>query len=489
MKVLHISVTDDKLVIFTDCVGAVAVRFYSPALRENKLIGELKDCANADENESVGGKIELDRFINGRDALYLRCEVEHDGQSCEGVKYCDSVECTPMYNYTYPVCESKKGLQVAMIKDAIELGVRHAALNVCIGDLMRKTDDNDAIIFTHDGRDYYFDPEVVEAQDARIKELSDAGIIITLILLCSKSWARRTPENMYSALLHPDYDDDGRLSAFNIMTDEGARHYAAFIAFLTTRYCDPAQTHGRAVGFIISNEVNSHWIWGNAGHKTVEEYAREYTSALRIACLASSKIWLEARVYVSLDHFWTGAQDTKETDKYTGSRYLMEHINKNAKADGDFYWNIAFHPYPENLNYPDFWNDKTATFDNDTYRVTFKNLSVLRDFVYAEENLYNGKRRRIILSEQGFNSHWTPESEILQACAYGRAYRAVMEIPEIDSFILHAHCDNAEEFGLNLGLWRRKREGGGMDAPKPIYYVFKAIDKPDETGRYHWERY
>ena len=78
---------------------------------------------------------------------------------------------------------------------------------------------------------------------------------------------------------------------------------------------------------------------------------------------------------------------------------------------------------------------------------------------------------------------------MLQATAYGRAYRAVMEIPEIDSFILHAHCDNKHEFGLNLGIWRRNKDKDGMDAPKPIYHVFKAIDKRDETGKWHWERY
>ena len=64
-----------------------------------------------------------------------------------------------------------------------------------------------------------------------------------------------------------------------------------------------------------------------------------------------------------------------------------------------------------------------------------------------------------------------------------------MEIPEIDSFILHAHADNRYEFGLNLGLWRRKKDGPELDAPKPIYDVFRMIDQKDESGKYHWERY
>ena len=42
---------------------------------------------------------------------------------------------------------------------------------------------------------------------------------------------------------------------------------------------------------------------------------------------------------------------------------------------------------------------------------------------------------------------------------------------------------------MNLGLWRRKKDGPELDAPKPIYDVFRMIDQKDESGKYHWERY
>jgi hypothetical protein len=489
MDIKNITVRDNSIVfsLGEEFNGSVIVHACSPALRENKIINEQEVII------SGSGSFEMPRYIGGRDGLYLRYVLYAGGNRLGGVSYADTLDFAPRYDYEYPTADTKKGLQVTMIEDAIELGVRHAALNVCIGDLMRSHGGEDTYVFTHDGAEYYFDRRAVAQCDRRIKELSDRDIIITLILLCAHHWSTDTPRDMYRALIHPDYvpmdRDGGRLSAFNIMTDKGVRHYAAFIAFLAERYTDPSREHGRAVGLIISNEVNSQWIWGNAGHKTVEQYSREYATAMRIAWQASCSVYSGMRVYVSLDHFWTGAQDPTEKTKYYGSRPLLENLNRYCKTEGDLPWNIAFHPYPENLNYPDFWNDTTATDSNDTYRITFKNLRVLADFLYREENLYNGRRRRIILSEQGFNSHWTPESEILQAAAYGRAYRAVMEIPEIDSFILHAHCDNKEEFGLNLGLWRRKKDGSGMEAPKPIYYVFKAIDKKDETGKYHWERY
>ncbi len=486
MKLIKIGCDASNIILTSDLSASRAdIYCYSPAVREKKLIRVFENV------EFKDGCALLPRQIEGRDGLYLGYSPDN-----EGIHYVDDFQ-MPARDFEYPAVDTKKGLQIvaSMIEDAVSLGAKHAAFNVCIGDMMRSAEHRDECYeFVHDGKTYYFDKGAVGRADAAISLMSSNGILVTLICLCSLHWSRDTDEDMKPVLLHPDYVDDrahggGLLSAFNIMTDEGAAHYAAFMAFLTERYTADGFPHGRAVGLIVSNEINSHWIWGNAGHKTCEEYAVEYTTALRIACQASADVYKNMRVYISLDHFWTGAQNLTDTDKYTGSRFIMEAVNRLAKEQGDFYWNVAFHPYPENLSFPDFWNDRTANDDNDTYRVTFKNLGVLRDFLYREENLFKGTRRRIILSEQGFNSHWTTESEILQACAYGHAYRKVMEIPEIDSFILHAHLDNAGEFGLNLGLWRRNKNGPGLDAPKPMYYVFKAIDQRDETGKWHWERY
>jgi hypothetical protein len=490
MNVKKISVGDDRICFELDTeISEIKIKAFSPAIREHIELGTY-------DTKTEGCRAYIPRNVFGRDGLYLAYELYHNDEKLSGISYADEFDMTPENDYPYPPADTKKGLQINadMIDDAIAIGAKHCAYNVCIGDLMRSGPES-CIVFHHDGRDYYFDSDAVAAYDRSIRQMSDVGIIVTLILLCTQKWPVIPPEEMYDVLLHPDYINErekegGFLSGFNVMTDEGIRHYAAFIAFLTHRYTDPSQEHGRAVGMIISNEVNSHWVWNNCGHKNVEEVAREYTTALRVACQASVEVYKNMRIYVSLDHFWVGAFNTNEKDKYTGSRYLLENLAKNVNVDGDFHWNVAFHPYPEDLNFPDFWNDKTATDDNDTYRITFKNLGVLSDFLYREENLYKGERRRIILSEQGFSSNWTPESEILQACAYGRAYRAVMEIPEIDSFIYHAHGDNAGEGGsLNLGLWRRNKDKPGFDAPKPIYYVFKAIDHRDESGRYHWERY
>ncbi|MCL2813830.1 MAG: DUF5722 domain-containing protein [Oscillospiraceae bacterium] len=481
MKIISIKATGDNIIVKTDQKTNASLKVMSPALREEKIyaVYEFK-------NENC---ITLPRCINGKDGLYLKYLPDGEGAG-EGIKYVNEYDFTSENEYDYPAAATKKGLQVAMVNDAVELGIGHAALNINIGNCLLPHKTEDCITYLHEGREYYISKKEISAQDARIKELSDHGIIITMILLNAKSWAGADfPAEMRNVLMHPDYDDEGTISAFNVMTEAGTEAFCAWLEFIAGRYTREDQKYGRIAGFIVSNEINSQWVWGNAGEKTCGDYMYEYTSALRMAYLAGIKMYKNMRTYISLDHWWTGAHDETSPMRFYGSRFCLEYLNKYCAAEGDFWWNIAFHPYPENLFFPDFWNDVTAQFNDDTKRVTFKNLEVLRDFLYEKQNMYGDIRRRVILSEQGFNSHFTPHSEILQACAYGRAYRAVMEIPEIDSFILHAHCDNRYEFGLNLGLWRREKESSNMEAPKPIYWVFKQIDQIDEKGVYGWQRY
>ncbi|MCR5694012.1 MAG: hypothetical protein K6G89_03445 [Clostridia bacterium] len=455
--------------------GPVSVSVFSPAVGERLLLG--KNDVEAEDNKLV-----IDRYITGRDGAFLRYETPF-----EGPVFVSYVE--PEFDYGYPEGLSKKGLQISDPVDAEVLGVKHTAINVAITDVMKKTPSDSTEPFEFDGHTYYVDMSEIRSYDERFREFTKRGILVNLILLCGKHWRQYVPEEMKPILLHPDYNDEGTLSAFNTVTDEGVRWYQAFVTYLAKRYGDPASTVGRIYGMIISNEVQSQWIWGNAGEKTCAEFAKHYTMAMRLAWVAASSVSSAIRIYASLDHFWGRAMDPSKPTRFYGALELLSEIRKLAKSEGDFYYNIAHHPYPQDLSMPDFWNDTTATDDDDTMRITFKNLEVLARFIYKEENLFEGRRRRIILSEQGFNSKWTPESEILQATAYGRAYRKVMEIPEIDSFILHAHRDNAEEFGLNLGVWRRKKDSNEIDAPKPIYYLMKAIDTVDDTGHFVWQRF
>ena len=488
MKITKIIADKNNIKFYFDNAEANSVKItcFSPALGEEKMIASL----NAEVKDNA---VSIDR-LDAKDLLYCRFEMtDANGDSIVGKKYVEEILDAPV-TFDYPTADTKKGLQIGNAADALELGVKHAALNVNEGDfMMPEYVEGNTIEFEHDGKVFFINKAHTEKNDIRVKNMSDHGIIITYIVLNSKKWGTTVPDDFWNVIKHPQYDASeegkGLISEFNVVTDEGVDYYKAFIAFLAQRYTREDQAYGRAVGMIIGNEVNTGYTWCNSGLMTCEEYCKHYTKALRLAYQAACSVYSNMRIYISLDHFWTGVNFDKNPLKYYPSREVLECVNKECTSDGQMPWNIAHHPYPENLAHPDFWNDESATDSPDTYRITFKNLEILAQFLYKEEYLYNGQRRRIILSEQGFNSNWTPESEILQAMAYGRAYKKVMQIPEIDSFILHAYVDNIREFGLNLGILRRKKDSNEIEGKKPIYYVFKAIDKKDNKGVMHWERY
>ncbi len=432
-------------------------------------------------------RIRFQRMIDDRDRIYssFRIKVELDNATsftAAGPRYATVLNEISLHSYDYPKSHTIKGLQVKMLDDALRLGIGHAALNLNLPSIMIPDDNGDAITYQMDGEVFYFHRQRVEEFDRRVKELSENKVVVTLILLNSMKWDGYDihPE-LLQELIHPDYDPDGLISAFPVVTERGLKRFRAFIEFIAERYTRPDQLYGRACGYILGNEVTSQWIWCNAGKKTVQDYMEEYTYALRMAFFAARKKYDRARVYISMDHFWTMTFQEDPLKFYKG-REVLELLNQYSHRDGNFEWSVAYHPYPQNLFHADFWNDETAQHSFDTGRITFRNIEILSQFLSQKAFLYNGELRHIILSEQGFHSDENEESEALQAAAYCLAYRKVANTPGIESFILHAHVDNRDEFGLNLGLWRRDKSSPSANepgSPKPIYDVFRLIDGPE----------
>jgi hypothetical protein len=386
-----------------------------------------------------------------------------------------------MVDYPFPTAKTIKGLQVHDVEDAVQLGIGHAAINLNIGTIMRPARTENTITHLSKGREFYFDGAYLADFDRRIKELSDHHIVVTLILLNSPKWDGIAifPE-LRQALLHPDYNPEGFISSFNVVTAEGLAYYTAFIEFVVARYTQEDAAHGRACGYIIGNEVDTQWVWYNAGEKTLDQFVQEYALAVRTAFVTARKIYAQARVYLSLTHLWNMAMEDKPLRFYKG-RELLERFNVVVKAEGDFDWSLAYHPYPEDLLHAQFWHDKTAIDTFATPRITFKNIEVLPKYLSQPHLLFEGRLRHIILSEQGFHSDETEESERFTAAAYALAYWKIERQPGIESFILHAHVDNRDEFGLNLGIRRRDKTSQLPNAPgtpKPIYAVFRDIDGP-----------
>ncbi len=379
----------------------------------------------------------------------------------------------------FPSPASKKGLQVQMVDDALALGVKHAALNFNLAQLIDPRGDTNNPAWTFEGRTYRFQRGYLDALDRQIRPLSERGVVVSLILL---NYETGDPE-VRRLLLHPRYDAKcpNHLSAFNTVTAEGRAWYCASIEFLADRWSRADQKHGRVWNWIVGNEVNSHWFWANMGPVSLEDFAEDYLRTVRLTHRAVRTASLQARVYLSLEHHWNLRYPGGDATQAFPARPFLDHFNLRAKADGDFDWHVAFHPYPENLFEPRSWKDKSALPDwRSSPRITFRNLEQLTAYLAQPELLCDYRPRHVILSEQGFHTPDGPDGEQIQAAAYCYAWKQVERQPGIDSFILHRHVDHAQEGGLRLGLWtHRPGSIADPDRKKPIYDVFRRADTPE----------
>ncbi|RUS46687.1 DUF5722 domain-containing protein [Cohnella sp. AR92] len=426
-------------------------------------------------------RFETDLNDGARSRLYSKFAVAAKSEDGEyalvaAPQYVSNPEAISGNREPFPTAKSIKGLQVQMTGDAQELGISHAALNVAYNELTYKTNSNPAntIEYVVEGKSYYLRKDRIEALDRQVKSLSDNGILVSLILIMYNT---KDSNSANEYLIHPDSRPGGTVYALNTSNAVGVEYVKATTKFLAERYSMPSQEHGRAVNYIVGNEIGQNMVWNNMGPKKLDEYVQEYAQTLRLIDTIVKTAYANARTYVSLDHFWDENLDGDSLWKYD-NKAIVDRLNELTKAEGDFNWNLAFHPYPEDLFDPQFWNDETATESFQTKRITFKNLDVLVDYMKQPNYLYDGAMRRIILSEQGFHSlSNSEEDQKIQAAAYAYAYYKIRFLDGIDAFILHRHVDHGEEGGLNLGLW--KHAPGTVVTPgehKAIYDVFKYID-------------
>jgi hypothetical protein len=369
---------------------------------------------------------------------------------------------------------SIKGLQVQMVDDALALGIKHAALNVSLTSLIDLDGKPDSLSYRMDGHDYHFHRRAIES--IAVKPLSDAGVKIYLILL-----ATTTSEPRLNHIMRPAEAKEAPngITGFNVFDPEGVRYFQACLGILAERFSRPDQRFGRAVGYIIGNEVNSHAEWYNIGPAPMAKVAREYLRAIRLAHSAVRRHSPDACVYVSLEHHWT-AQGNRDPLRACPGRALLDEMNRHSKAEGDFDWHVAFHPYPANLFDPRTWRDKEARPTADTPKITFKNLEQLTAYLRRPEMLCLGKPRRVILSEEGFHTPDGPDGQTLQAAGYCYGWVKASRLDGIDAFILNRHVDHAQEGGLRLGLWTRRKDSiATPESKKKIYEVFRLADTPE----------
>jgi hypothetical protein len=218
----------------------------------------------------------------------------------------------------YPPTSSPKGLQVQMVADALELGIHHANLNIRLNALLlpEKAAKPGQLTASADGFTFLLNQKYVESLDRQIKPMSDKGVVVTLIVTASRS----PDERIRRLTIHPKADPvKGTTMASDTVTPEGRACYKALTEFIARRWSAGEAKHGRVWGWIVGNEVNSHYDWHQMGPATVEEVAIQYEDQVRLAWESLRRHSANARVYLSMEHHWTAKNNRDPLQACPGS--------------------------------------------------------------------------------------------------------------------------------------------------------------------------
>ncbi|MEM9345843.1 MAG: DUF5722 domain-containing protein [Planctomycetota bacterium] len=364
--------------------------------------------------------------------------------------------------------------------DLVALGVKHVHVNFILSRLLlpeQAPDPPAAFIREVNGHTVRLNPQTIREWDQKLKRMTDDGINVVAVLL------NRVPNNGSNdeLLVHPDTDIAGaphKLAAFSLDSDRAIAAYTGAVGFLAERYSMPDKRFGWIGGYIVGNEVDSHWVWHNMGPADLETVAKHYIQELRLAWLAIREQAVSPRVFISLTHSWDRPNATDPKKSLSG-KALLKRLTELSQEQGDFGWEVAYHPYPQNLFQPRFWDDRMAMFGFDSPMITFKNMELLPAYLGRPEMRFDGKARRVIFSEQGLHTPKGPDGQKIQAAALALALHRTKHTPGIDAFILHRHIDSRHEGGLLLGLRHPKDpDSHQLGGKKQSWHVFKQFETP-----------
>jgi hypothetical protein len=432
-----------------------------------------------------GAEATVPRFDGKRDRLFAKFERRLDGKALGPPQHVTDFSALPQRKNSLGSLANKKGIACLLdVEDGKALGFGQSNQNINIGWLIDWQSVEPKLSFEFEGRKIGLRPAAVAALDRELQALHAAKMRVTGILgnYVPKTMSRTSP------LVHPLTDPatvpEGP-AAFNTATEEGVFFYRAILHWLVDRYTREDAQFGQIAGLVIGNEVQNHWGWYHLGAVEPEVLLREYSVALRIADLATRSVHADFPIFISLDHHWTLTATTDRTHDFTGLE-VLDGVHERARREGDFPWNLAHHPYPENLRQPSFWNDRSAPLRFDAPRITFHNLEVLPAFLRQPRFLFEGKPRRIVLTEQGFDCPPGPDGELVQAAAFALAWKKVQALPGIESFLYHRHVDHPNEGGLLFGI--REHDGSanvnGAGRARKLWDVVQKAGTPEEEAAF-----
>lgn len=354
-----------------------------------------------------------------------------------------------------------------------ELGVGHLALNVVVTDLIDDRQIAGAESFTFAGKEWWVRPGRLNGLDQMTRFADQHKMIVAAIILL--------PIQSKDIIVHPEANPAGIYAMPNFVDPRGAEKYAAVMHYLAKRYSGMTDV-GRIDHWILHNEVDFGWIWTNMGEQPLEVFLETYMRSMRMTAMLAQRWNPRAVAFISLTHHWNVPEDPRM--RTYAPRTMLQRFVQFTRAEGDFAWGLAYHPYPENLFDAKVWEDTSVANNIDTERITMKNLEVLKRFLEQPEYLGPaGELRPVILSEQGYHTDgYGEQAQRLQAAALLYTWKKLRETNFVIAFDYHRWVDAADEGGLLLGLRTLPTAVAPAGEKKLGWEVFQAIGTQAEAG-------
>jgi hypothetical protein len=381
------------------------------------------------------------------------------------------------------VLAGKKGLggffnHTLQRQDLDDLNIKSVTVNIPFTGYMYSTAGNNRISHVYGGKTWYFDRSQIESLDNTLKECAKRNIVVAAIILVQKA-SDCPDQTIGSTLQHPDFSSRGIYSMPNMTTSASVTMYAAGLDFLATRYCRSDNQYGRIHHWIMHNEVDAGIGWTNMGaNRAMMNYMDAYVKSMRMCYNIARQYDLNTEIFGSFTHSWKAAV---EKDGFPTAD-MLDALNAYCKAEGDFKWGLAIHPYPQDLTEPKTWLDSNASFSMGTQLVTFKNLEVLDKWAKSSENKYQGTvKRSVWLSENGTNSKSYSETDLKeQAAGFAYAWKKIIALDGIDGIQWHNWYDHPTEAadGLRIGLRTDQL------VAKPVWFLYQAAGTSGEDAAF-----
>lgn len=356
-----------------------------------------------------------------------------------------------------------------------DLGISAVTVNVPIHTLVSPDAGPGTRPFRWQGRTWHAREAALKDHDATFLEAARRGATVSAILLVANPARNSSP--LVERLAHPDATPEGIYAMPDVASEEGAALYGAILHLMAERWSHADGRHGRIHHWIVHNEVDAGRVWTNAGEKGPAAYMDLYQRSLRLVDLIVRQYDPHARAFISLTHHWAHPGNPG----WYGSRRMLELLARFCRAEGDFPWALAHHPYPQDLFNPRTWEDTEATFGFDTAKITPRNLEVLDAWMRRDEMRYRGETRLVHLSENGFNSRdYSPERLAEQAAGMAYAWKKISGLGTIGAWHYHNWIDHPDEGGLRIGLRKFAADANDPLGRKPVWHLYKALATPEE---------